>query len=118
MLHFLHIFCIFLKCVTSKCILFYCFYHHFALFSTMFIIHFVYNCLWCVIHVHCLCYVIHVIRRHCLGFVIHVILYRLIRHICVCKLIAHKQLCSCVFDFFNAIGVPQGGFLTKCYDNG
>ena len=57
-------------------------------------------------HVHCLCYVI------------HVLFYRLISYICVCKLIAHKQLCSYFIDFFNAISIPQGGFLTKYYENG
>ena len=103
MLHFSIVFSISL---ISKCILFYCCYYYYALFSSMFILHFVYHCLWYVIHVHCLCYVI------------HVLFYKLISYICVCKLIAHKQLCSYFIDFLNAISIPQGGFLTKYYDNG
>ena len=117
--------------------------HYYALFSFMFILHFVYHCLcyvihvdclWYVIHVDCLWYVIHVhcllwyvihvdclwyvIHVDCLCYVIHVLFYRLISYICVCKLIAHKQLCSYFIDFFIAISIPQGGFLTKYYDNG
>ena len=106
-------------------ICFYCFYYYYALFSSMFILHFVYHCLsWYVIHVHCLWYVIHVhclwyvIHVHCLCYVIHLLFYRLISYICVCKLIAHKQLCSYFIDFLNAISIPQSGFLTKYYDNG
>ena len=87
--------------------LFHCFYYYYALFSSMFILHFEYHCLsWYDIHVHCLCYVI------------HVLFYRLISYICVCKLIAHKQLCSYFIDFLNAISIPQSGFQTKYYDNG
>ena len=113
MLHFSIVFSIFL---TSKCILFYCFYYYYTLFSSMFILHFVYHCLsWYVIHVHCLCYLIHV---HCLCYVIHVLFYWLISYICVCKLIPRKQLCSYFIDFLNAISIPQDGFLTKYYDNG
>ena len=97
-------------------ILFHCFYYYYAIFSSMFIPHFVYHCLsWYVIHVHCLWYVTHV---HCLCYVIHVLFYWLISYICVCKLISHKQLCSYFIDFLNAISIPQSGFLTKYYDNG
>ena len=71
------------------------YYFVIVFFSSMFILNVVYHHLWYVI-----------------------LFYRLTTYNCVCKSIAHKQLCFYLIDLLNAISIHQVGYLTKYYDNG